>query len=404
MHAPSAAAQISKGLIALCTVACGPGDSPPGMTVRDSAGITIVENDHTQPAWTAERAWRLSADPTLTIGGVSGDSSELLHYVAQATRLADGTVAVVNSGSREVRFYDAGGTFEGAIGGDGDGPGEFRSPWAVHEMAGDSLLVIDLYREISIFTPDRAFVRRFAPVRPDGSSGGEGFEPVGQYGDGSLLFRSHLPLPREGQGLYRSQIRMVRTLTDGSIGATLGPFDDQTMLRGDGPQYIFGPWAKEAAADTTMWYGPGDRLELSEITHDGSIVRVVRLDRPPRRITAEDVRSFTEPILERYAGTPREPLMRRLYEEAEHPDFYPAHFELLTDASGRLWAQDYQPFRLRIDREWTVFDRDGRYLGEVTMPAGFTPHEIGDDYVLGVWRDELDVEYVHEYAIEKPRG
>ena len=33
--------------------------------------------------------------------------------------------------------------------------------------------------------------------------------------------------------------------------------------------------------------------------------------------------------------------------------------------------------------------------------AGIPIVEIGDDYILGVWRDELDVEYVRMYGLEK---
>ena len=34
--------------------------------------------------------------------------------------------------------------------------------------------------------------------------------------------------------------------------------------------------------------------------------------------------------------------------------------------------------------------------------SGLRPgFEIGDDYVLGVWRDDVGVEYVRLYALEK---
>jgi len=41
---------------------------------------------------------------------------------------------------------------------------------------------------------------------------------------------------------------------------------------------------------------------------------------------------------------------------------------------------------------WLVFDPAGRLLGEVEMPAGLEVFEIGEDYVLGLVRDDLDVE------------
>jgi hypothetical protein len=55
-----------------------------------------------------------------------------------------------------------------------------------------------------------------------------------------------------------------------------------------------------------------------------------------------------------------------------------------------------------VDRVWTVFDPEGRYLGDLTVPAGFNVFEIGPDVIIGRWTDDLDVEYVRLYRIEKP--
>lgn len=43
---------------------------------------------------------------------------------------------------------------------------------------------------------------------------------------------------------------------------------------------------------------------------------------------------------------------------------------------------------------WDVFDAEGRFLGAVTMPERFAPGLFRDDKIHGVWRDELNVEYV----------
>ena len=51
---------------------------------------------------------------------------------------------------------------------------------------------------------------------------------------------------------------------------------------------------------------------------------------------------------------------------------------------------------------WTVFDPAGRMLGELSTPPRFQVIQIGDDYVLGVWKDDLDVEHVRLYALAKP--
>jgi hypothetical protein len=293
-----------------------------------------------------------------------------------------------------------------SVGRDGEGPGEFRSPWRVSELPGDSLLVIDLYRHISVFDPGHEFVRRFLPERLDTIPMGEGFEPVDRFADGSLLFRSHIRGgdPVIENGVRRNQINMVRIGTDGRIISIMGPYHDQSAQTESGSRYLFGPWAKEAAGDSTIWYGPGDRFEMREIAMDGRTLRLVRLDRPRSPITAEFVDGFVASMIEqaRDAQPGREQMIARLYADAAYPSEFPAHFEIMTDDVGNLWVQDYRPFQQRLSRTWSVFDPEGRFLGDVEMPAGFGVHHIGDDFVLGRWTDELEVEYILMYGIVKP--
>jgi len=61
--------------------------------------------------------------------------------------------------------------------------------------------------------------------------------------------------------------------------------------------------------------------------------------------------------------------------------------------------------------QFSVFDADGVWLGRVALPPGlpwlrghnlrYPILEIGRDYVLGVWVDDLGVEQVRLYRIEK---
>jgi hypothetical protein len=50
-----------------------------------------------------------------------------------------------------------------------------------------------------------------------------------------------------------------------------------------------------------------------------------------------------------------------------------------------------------------VFSDEGVLLGTVAIPPDLSIMEIGQDYVLGVWRDPLDVEFVHLYSLQRER-
>lgn len=70
------------------------------------------------------------------------------------------------------------------------------------------------------------------------------------------------------------------------------------------------------------------------------------------------------------------------------------------DRVGNLWVAEYRV--LDEPSRWQIFDPSGRWLGELTLPDGGRITEIGDDYVLGVWRDEAEVETVRLYGLRKP--
>ena len=50
---------------------------------------------------------------------------------------------------------------------------------------------------------------------------------------------------------------------------------------------------------------------------------------------------------------------------------------------------------------WDVFDSSGQKVTTVTTPRDVTIQTIGEDYILGVWKDEMDVEYVRMYSLDR---
>src|SRR5690606_5107488 len=122
-----------------------------------------------------------------------------------------------------------------------------------------------------------------------------------------------------------------------------------------------------------------------------------------------DGRSFEVRMYDRAGGLrrivrlhqPRQPLRRALLGSSESyheglpiPDSLPAFQSLRVDASGWLWAQYYQA-DADDPKQWVIIDADGRMRGLVQTPARLNILHIGEHEVVGLYRDELDVEYVH---------
>jgi hypothetical protein len=92
--------------------------------------------------------------------------------------------------------------------------------------------------------------------------------------------------------------------------------------------------------------------------------------------------------------------IQRMLIDMPFPETLPAYGEFRVDEEGNLWVSDYRRPGEKATR-WTVFDPSGAALGVVEMPPRFTPYQIGSDFVLGRWQDELDVEHVRVYGLLK---
>ncbi len=82
-----------------------------------------------------------------------------------------------------------------------------------------------------------------------------------------------------------------------------------------------------------------------------------------------------------------------------------AFSDLRVDPTGMVWLRTGRHFPPKApSNEWTGFSREGVLLGTLSLPERLEVLEFGEDYVLGVWKDEMDVEYVRLYALQDPAG
>jgi hypothetical protein len=381
--------------LAACSADAGTGD---GTVFRDSAGVAIAESDHTRPAW-GDDGWRLSDTPLIEVGSLDAEGPEQFLGVMDARLLPNGNLAVVNARLQRVVLFDAQGQHLRTIGRSGDGPGEFRSPWQVHPLAGDSLMVVDIYRMVSVFDAAGAYIRRFVPGEIVGETQGA---PIGQFGDGSLFLMQYQHGSNEGRtGLGKSQVEPVRVGLDGTILERFGLFDEQVVNFGAPAPHLFGAWGKFRPDGEAFWYAWGERFEARRIERDGRVTRLVRLDLPRRPVTQADKDGVLEGWRARVRGTPQEPAITAYISRATFEEVLPALDNLLVDDEGNLWIEDYRVWSHRAPPTWRVFDAEGRYLGPVAMPAGFQPLQVTGGKVVGRWTDESDVEFVRVYGVGK---
>jgi len=76
----------------------------------------------------------------------------------------------------------------------------------------------------------------------------------------------------------------------------------------------------------------------------------------------------------------------------------PVHM-VRVSAGGHLWVSEWQSSNVPI--EWTVHDLEGEPVATLETPGGFELHDVGRDWLLGVGRDSLDVQYVRLYELDR---
>lgn len=397
-------------LLILVLVLFGCTEEPPsaGWTVVDSGGIRIVESS--RPLWDAASPWELGSEPDLVIG--SEESGVQLYRVTDAAKLSNGELLVANAGTGEVLLFSATGELKASLGGEGDGPGEFRRLSDVTPTSGDTILAWESAgRGRASFTPDGALIedREFhSDALPRFQND---FEPSSQGAMFFLVFDQGYESP-ETPG--RSQQWLARVDSEASEIDTLSQWPGVLNRAVDIPSGspMLGPVRSITAlfSPTTVLFvggnpervvvGDGAEPVLSLLDLSGRETMRLRWNAVRRRASSTD---FSIALEERLGSRPA--AQRRAREEAlssfskDRP--VPVFAEVILDQVGHVWARGY---RLPSDSvaQWQVFEPSGRWLGTLTLPPDLRVLEIGEDYLLGVRRDEFDVETVVEFPLERP--
>ena len=400
----------TTALVALAALACQQDDQqqqgPTGLASHshDSAGIRITEN--ASPPEGSRLPWLIGSEPMVSIGELDGEEPYMLHWAGNVARLSDGRIMVENSGSSEVRMFDASGSHLVSWGGEGEGPGEFMPLTRAAPWPGDSIVAwYSSGRGISVFDSDGTYGRSFV-LRSDEAEVWRRPRPIAVRADATIL------AIRDPEDADTAVVEIWDA--DGALSASLGTHPHrevivttneqgfrELMLTAYGRELVTGQWGDLVVASHTS------RYEIRAFRDDGTLARIVRREHVLRAPTEEDRKSYIDEQLAMFAANPHLPpemveQARKSWESTPFAEAFPAFSRVLSDAAGNLWVREYDfPREGRPAPLWTVFDPDGRVLGFMETPKGLGVVQIGEDYILGHYRDELDVEYVQVWPLER---
>jgi hypothetical protein len=401
--------------------------APPGHARRDSAGITITENQ--RPAWGKNEEWTVAREPFLRIGGDAASfRNHQLTGVVTATRFNDGRIAVALKGNSEIRLFDAAGNYIASAGRKGAGPGEFSALDFMERYRGDSLVVWDGNRSrVTLFNSEGSY----GGTAPVTLSAMHPPEAKGAFGDGTILaarsledpppepapqggvpqaFRTpyvtirtsgevgghftHMP-PHPLGGLERRDpvtLKLARSAAYGNVVSALSTANSGVV----GEISVAQPRRFLFVRGDYFYYADAASYEVHVHSRDGHLVKIIRAN-VPAEVIPESEKRDTSYVIALRGGS-----ISHRADKVIWADYYPHFSDLFVDRGNNVWLARFPTDRTCDCRPWFVFDAEGVWQGAVKLPASIRVLDIGANYVLGVHADELGVESVQLFSLNTP--
>lgn len=385
----------SFGAVVLLCSGCSTETSPTqDLSVRDSAGVEIVEYEGDFPSQTlaVEEIWEYGYGP----------SDYAFQYVQGGALLADGSAVIGDTGNGELVQVAADGTSHLLLARSGQGPTEVRSPRSVVRFGADSIWIEDVGNAKLMLLVEGVVEETFSTQGSFELTYGLMPQGTDQYGHLLMSTAAYRPdFETEWLDGHMTRFDPATEVLDTLESYAMAPrIDGETRSP-------FLPRGMVTSAGGLFVHARMDRPELFVRGADGSLVRIIRwrpqarypsdelwerfvealradLTRVNPTMSGERLQNFLDRQVERYEVDPTEPL--------------PIFGRLVGDATGAIWLGAYEPGTAG-PRSYTVLSQDGRLLGRVDFPRSFQLLDAKRDQVLGSVVDDLGVHAVALYRL-----
>lgn len=315
-----------------------------------------------------------------------------LGRLAGATRLTNGTIAILDRPNDRRLISDSTGRLIRQIGQQGSGPGEFTGANFLGQCQPDTLFVYDGAQDrMSVFDSSGRYLRQFQPPGPPtlvASCGGSGTL--------AILFNRHGFIPPSADAPLEYMDALLVTESSDSVGGVARvPFARNRPLT---------TITQFALDNDRLMIGTADSGQVWVYDHGGQAQFRLELGVTPRRSTAHHyaqvieqlVASVTEPS---EADREMASVIRSMMTAMPRPQFLPVYSKLLLDPAGVLWAVTSTPGDSVT--ELRGVSREGRQLGVVHLPAGLEVYEVGLEYILAGTPDTAEESRVLMFRLRR---
>jgi hypothetical protein len=320
--------------------------------------------------------------------------------------LTDGSLAVPTVGASTIRIFDADGRFVRELGGSGQGPGEFgylASAWP----RGGTIEAFDLTQQrlVRFLPPDsvETIALRDASAQVFHGALGAGWATSG------LQARLGQLVPRDS-----ITVRAVARTADGFSVTQLAVTDGMARYTAPGISgpHPLTPTGVTAAHRDEVYVGETLTPMIRVYRADASLVREIALPLSAPTGIAAAMTVVVDSAVAR-ADEDQKAMTRRRWGSYSEPERLSVFWALIVDELGFLWVRPYDPIAhsLALDGlpsnrggpggRWLVLSPTGAEVGWLDVPDGFEPALVTRNAVVGVHRDELDVESVRVHRLAR---
>jgi hypothetical protein len=354
------------------------------------AGVVHAMNRGAPPAWKLRGFLTLGSAGGLGMEAADDEFGRLTGVLADGR----GWIYVADAQSYDIRVFDPAGHLLRRIGRQGAGPGEFGMLQSVGWI-GDTLAVLDanngrmgLLHTDGEWVGQRPYMALTGTIRIHQTGPDELYMPMIHYADdgGGLVYirQTHagsadtIPVVRPA-GLPSSSVRCESAAAISYYSVDFAP----KLLSSPAPGTL----------GVQAWTAD---YRIAFTNAAGDTVRIVERDLPPLPVTNEEWRAeeakFQE-WREQYAGASCEPA------RPARPAARSTIREIFFDDIGNTWVERQTVSGWAYD----IFDPAGRLLAELPAPERMVriPPFIRGDRLYLIATDELDVEYVRVFEIER---
>ena len=386
-------------MLAASLAACQGDTRPTGdipVLIEDSAGVRIVEYMGTPGA---DPPFHFPAEPLYRHGINPGDYA--FQGIDGGGLFPDGSAVISDVFNEELVVLSQDGATHELLAGPGHGPGDVSYVGAVLALGQDRVLVADrALGRVTIFAGGS--VERTVDIRRLRGHGVRGIGSSGQLLMATGSFRSDF----EGEWLPAHMARF-----DMETGAldTVASYD---LMSRPPPGLRWSPIGAVGlvtVASGQFVYTRSDRPEVTWRLPDGAVTQIVRWRAEPEPLTEELLEGVEAGIRARHQmanpGASDADIERMTAEamadyRASTGGPMPLFLIPFGDSEGRIWLPSYRPGGAREGAsDYTVISADGEWLGTVEAPPRFRILDVAGGLVLGVHRDDMDVETVAVYEL-----